>query len=328
MAVKWTLGLAVVVIAGLAILPLLSTVSFALGFLDPAGTYVIVALGLNLLIGGTGQFSLGHGGFFAIGAFTAGILTANHNWPFWAGIPAGGLLAGLFGLAVGLPTLRLSGPYFSMATLGFGLLTAEVLSTADWAGGRTGISLNYPQVGSYTVDERSFFWVILAIASVTMFLLWNLRRGATGRAFAALRENDLAAQACGVPLARYRIIAFVLSAVPAGMAGALFANWSGYLDAGGSVTSSTFGLPASIAFVAMVVVGGLDNPLGSLLGAVFITAVQYWLQDRPELAQTLFGAAIVVALLWIPRGLVGLPNQGFTVWLSLRTRLEHRHVRA
>lgn len=120
----------------------------------------------------------------------------------------------------------------------------------------------------------------------------------------------------------------MLSAVPAGIAGALFANWSGYLDAGGSVTSSTFGLPASVAFVAMVVVGGLDSPLGSLLGAVFITAVQYWLQDRPELAQTLFGAAIVVALLWIPRGLVGIPHQGSAVWRALRTRLEHRSVGA
>ncbi len=328
MPMKWTIGLAILVVAALAALPLVSTVSFAVGFLDPAGTYVIVALGLNLLIGGTGQFSLGHGGFFAIGAFTAGILIANQNWPFWTAIPAGGLAAGLFGLAVGLPTLRLSGPYFSMATLGFGLLTAEVLSTAQWAGGRTGISLNYPQVGSYTFDERGFFWIILGVATVTMFLLWNLRRGAAGRAFAALRDNDLAAQACGVPLARYRITAFVISAVPAGVAGALFANWSGYLTAGDSVTSTTFGLPASVAFVAMVVVGGLDNPLGSLLGAVFITAVQYWLQDRPELAQTLFGAAIVVALLWIPRGLVGIPTQGYTAWLSLRARLEHRSVGA
>jgi ABC-type branched-subunit amino acid transport system permease subunit len=328
MTVKWTIGIAVAVIAALAVLPLVSTVSFSVGFLDPAGTYVIVALGLNLLIGGTGQFSLGHGGFFAIGAFTAGILTTNQNWPFWAAIPVGGILAGLFGLALGLPTLRLSGPYFSMATLGFGLLTAEVLSTADWAGGRTGISLNYPQVGSYTFDERSFFWILLGVAAITMFLLWNLRRGATGRAFAALRDNDLAAQACGVPLARYRVTAFVISAVPAGIAGGLFANWSGFLDAGGSVTSSTFGLPASVAFVAMVVVGGLDNPVGSLFGAIFITAVQYWLQDRPELAQTLFGAAIVVSLLWAPRGLVGIPNQALTAWLGLRARMDLGSVRA
>ncbi|HVA91622.1 MAG TPA: branched-chain amino acid ABC transporter permease [Chloroflexota bacterium] len=304
----------------LACLPLISTTSFAVGFLDPAGTYAILALGLNLLIGGTGQFSLGHAGFFAIGAFTAGILSTNYGWPFWVVIPVAGVVAGLFGAALGLPTLRLIGPYFSMATLGFGLLTAEVLGAASWAGGRTGITLNYPQLGAYTFDEVSFFWVILGVAAVTLFLVWNLRHGATGRAFVALRESDFAARACGIHLARYRVLAFTISAVLAGIAGSLFANWNGFLDASESATSSTFGLPASVAFVAMVVVGGLDSTLGSILGAVFITAVQYWLQDRPELAEMLYGASIVIVLLGAKGGLAGLPAMVYTAWRNLRAR--------
>jgi branched-chain amino acid transport system permease protein len=314
------LALVGIALAALACLPLICTTSFAVGFLDPAGTYAILALGLNLLIGGTGQFSLGHAGFFAIGAFTAGILSTNNAWPFWLAIPAAGVVAGAFGGALGLPTLRLLGPYFSMATLGFGLLVAEVLGTASWAGGRTGITVNYPQAGSYTFDELSFFWVILGVAIVTLLLVWNLRHGATGRAFVALRESDFAARACGVNLARYRVLAFAISAVLAGIAGALFANWSGFLDASNSVTSSTFGLPASVAFVAMVVVGGLDNTFGSILGAVFITAIQYWLQDRPELAETLYGACIVAALLWARGGLSGLPALTRASWRSLRGR--------
>ncbi|HXT34646.1 MAG TPA: branched-chain amino acid ABC transporter permease [Chloroflexota bacterium] len=312
----------VVAVAALACLPLICTTSFAVGFLDPAGTYAILALGLNLLIGGTGQFSLGHAGFFAIGAFTAGILSSNDTWPFWLAILAAGIVAGLFGGVLGLPTLRLIGPYFSMATLGFGLLVAEILGTASWAGGRTGITVNYPQAGFYTFDELSFFWVILGVAIVTFFLVWNLRHGATGRAFVALRESDFAARVCGVHLARYRVLAFAISAVLAGIAGALFANWNGFLDASNSVTSSTFGLPASVAFVAMVVVGGLDSTFGSILGAVFITAVQYWLQDRPELAETLYGACIVAVLLWARGGLVGLPALTRAAWGNLRGRVK------
>jgi branched-chain amino acid transport system permease protein len=303
---RWKLTVIAVLLVGAAVLPLMGTTSLALTLLDPAATYALVALGLNLLIGTTGQFSLGHAGFFAIGAFSAGILGANYNWPFWLTIPAAGLVASCFGLAIGLPTLRLIGPYFSMATLGFGLLVAEVLSTASWAGGRTGITLNPPQVGTYSFDELRFFWIALGVVCVAIFAVHNLRQGATGRAFVGLRDSPFAAQACGVHLARFRIIAFVISALLTGIAGALFAQWSGYLDASNSVSSTTFGLTASISFVAMVVVGGLDSTVGSLLGALFLTGMQYWLQDRPELAQTLYGAALVTVLLFLPRGLAGV----------------------
>ena len=318
---RWKLAVIAVLLVGAAALPLVSSTSLALTLLDPAATYALVALGLNLLIGATGQFSLGHAGFFAIGAFTAGILGANYNWPFWLTIPAAGLVASCFGLAIGLPTLRLIGPYFSMATLGFGLLVAEVLSTASWAGGRTGITLNPPQVGAYSFDELSFFWIVLGVVCVAIFALHNLRQGATGRAFVGLRDSPFAAQACGVHLARFRIIAFVISALLTGVAGALFAQWSGYLDASNSVSSTTFGLPASISFVAMVVVGGLDSTIGSLLGALFLTGMQYWLQDRPELAQTLYGAALVTVLLFLPRGLAGLLALSRTVVKAQRGRI-------
>jgi branched-chain amino acid transport system permease protein len=270
------------------------------GLLDTAGTFAIVAVGLNLLCGGTGQFSLGHAGFYAIGAFTAALLATQYGWPFWLDVPAGGILAALAGLGLGLPALRLSGPYFAVATLGFGLLVAEVLSSADWAGGRTGITLQAPQLGSYTFTTRTFFWVVLVVLVIGIFVAFNLRHGATGRAFVAVRESETAAAASGVRPARYRIIAFVISALYAGLAGALFANWEGY------VSAASFGLAISISFVAMIVVGGLDSVAGSLIGAVGLTVVQDRLQDQPQLAQTLYGAVIVVVLLFLPGGLVGL----------------------
>jgi branched-chain amino acid transport system permease protein len=294
------IGALLLVLALLVAAPLLAPNDYIGGLLDTAGTFAIVAVGLNLLCGTTGQFSLGHAGFYAIGAFTAALLGTEHGWPFWLDVPAGGMLAALAGLGLGIPTLRLSGPYFSVATLGFGLLVAEVLSSADWADGRTGITLQAPQIGVYIFTARSFFWVVLTVLCVGVYAVHNLRRGATGRALVALRESETAAAASGVFLARYRVTAFVISALYAGVAGALFAHWGGY------VSAASFGLPLSIAFVAMIVVGGLDSTAGSLIGAVTLTIVQDRLQDQPQLAQTLYGAFIVVILLFLPSGLIGV----------------------
>jgi len=295
-------------VVALAAIPLVIPTDYVLGgllardVLDTAATFAIVAVGLNLLTGGTGQFSLGHAGYYAIGAFTAGILNTTYGWPFWLDIPAGGLVAGLFGVVLGVPVLRLSGPYLSIATLGFGLLVAQVLGGADWAGGRSGIALNPAQLGPYTFNGLTFFWVVLAVLALGVFVAHNLRRGATGRAFVALRESESAAQASGVNVARYRVIAFALSALYAGIAGGLFAHWSP-----GPIFADSFGLPVSVLFVAMIVIGGLDSTMGAIIGAVFLTAVQEVTSGNPQLASTLFGVIIVVALLFMPHGLAGLP---------------------
>jgi branched-chain amino acid transport system permease protein len=290
-----------VLIAGACALPLVFSNDYYGGILDTAATYAIVAVGLNLLSGATGQFSLGHAGFYAMGAFTAGLLSVNIGWPFWLDVPAGGIVAALAGLIVGIPTLRLSGPYFSIATLGFGLLVVQVLNGADWAGGRSGITLASPQIGGITFSEAQFFWVVLGVLGICTFVVRNLRYGTTGLALVALRDSEPAAQASGVNLARFKVCTFALSAMFAGIAGALYAHWFGYVSANG------FGLPISILFVAMIVIGGLDSVSGSLLGAIFLTVIQEKLQDNPQLAQTLYGAVIVIALLFVPGGLVRLP---------------------
>jgi branched-chain amino acid transport system permease protein len=297
---RTTAGL-LVLLAALALIPVFVQNDYWGTVLDTGGTYAIVAVGLNLLCGGTGQFSLGHAGFFAIGAFTAAILSM-HGWPFWLDVPAGGLVATAAGLVVGIPVLRLTGPYFAIATLAVGLLVADILGTADWAAGRTGIALNAPSLGGYTFTTASFFWVVLLVLGAGIFVAANLRQGATGRAFAALRDAQPAAQSSGVDSARYRVIAFAISTLYAGMAGGLLAHWSLYINA------SSFGLSLSILFIAMIVVGGLDNVVGSVAGAAFLTALQEWLQNtgHPELANPLYGAMLVVALLFLPGGLIGI----------------------
>jgi branched-chain amino acid transport system permease protein len=210
-------------------------------------------------------------------------------------------VAAAAGLIVGIPVLRLTGPYFAIATLAFGLLIADILGTADWAQGRTGIALNPPTLGGYAFSTTDFFWVVLALLFVGVFVAGNLRAGATGRAFAALRDAQPAAQMIGIDSARYRVIAFAISALYAGVAGGLFAHWSLYINA------SSFTLSLSILFIAMIVIGGLDSVVGSVAGAAFLTAIQEALQNagHAELANPLYGAIIVVALLFLPRGLIG-----------------------
>jgi branched-chain amino acid transport system permease protein len=230
------------------------------------------------------------------------------------------VIAALAGLIVGIPTLRLSGPYFSIATLGFGLLVAQMLTSADWAGGRSGITLDPPHLGGYTFSEAQFFWVVFAVLCGSTYVVRNLRRGMTGLALVALRESEPAAQACGVRLARYKVFAFAISAMFAGIAGALYAHWSGF------VIGSSFGLPVSILFVAIIVIGGLDSAAGSVLGAIFLTGIQEKLQDNPQLAETLYGAIIVIVLLFVPGGLVRLPARIAQVGAALNRRRSSVHA--
>jgi ABC-type branched-subunit amino acid transport system permease subunit len=296
-----------VAFAGMALLPLFIHNDYWGTVLDTGGTYALVAVGLNLLCGGTGQFSLGHAGFFAVGAFTAAIMTV-HGLPFWADIVAGGLVAGAVGLVVGIPVLRVTGPYFAIATLAFGLLASDVFGTAGWSEGRTGFTLNPPQIGGYTFTASSFFWVVLLLLAAGTLVAARLRNGATGKAWVALRESSAAAQASGINVGRHRVLAFAISAVYAGVGGALLAHWALY------VAAASFGIALSILFVAMIVVGGLDSIIGSLVGAIFLTTVQQFLINSGQglYSEPIYGAIIVMVLLFLPGGLVRIPGIGRT----------------
>jgi len=291
--------------AGLALLPVFVHNDYWGTLLDTGATYALMAVGFNLLCGATGQFSLGHAGFVAAGAFTAAIMTT-HGISFWIDIPAGGLVAGCIGVIVGIPALRVKGPYFAIATLAFGLLAVDVLSTASWSQARTGFSLNAPRLGSYTFSVSTFFWVVLLFLAVGVLVANGLRNGATGRAWVALRESQPAAQASGIDVGRYRVLAFVISTVYAGVGGALMAHWSLY------VAGSNFGLALSILFVALIVVGGLDSVVGSLVGAAFLTAVTQFLQNtgQTQYAGPVYGALIVIVLLFLPGGLAHIGGIG------------------
>ena len=238
--------------------------------------HVILAVGLNILVGYTGQISLGHAGFFAIGAYGTALLMTHLGLPFFAAIIAAGLIAAFSGFIIGLPALRLEGPYLAIATLGFGLTIMHIIGRWDIFGGRMGIQtppldIGIPQWGlSVQLDsDVKMYYLILVIAIIMVIGARNMMKTRIGRAFVAIRDDDIAAEVMGVNLLTFKTLSFAVSAFYAGVAGGLFGFVLGFFD------PFTFNLILSIIFLVMVVVGGLGSVLGAVMGAALITYLQY-----------------------------------------------------
>ncbi len=317
----WAAGTALLLLlppllAGLARGYLLYVISLAL-------IYGIVALGLNLLIGFAGQFSLGHAGFLAIGAYTSAILTQRYHWHFALAFVAAGALTALVGFLLGLPALRLSGPYLAVATLGFGVAVPQlVVWRGELTGGTQGLralpNAAIPiwwdgATGWYNLIEfksdQSFYYLALAVTAALTLLTANVVNSHTGRAFVAVRDSELAAQAVGVNLLRYKTAAFALSASYAGLAGSLYAHLIHGL------APEQFNILLSVEFLTMVVVGGLGTVRGGLIGSFFLTALPEVFARVPVLRENanknlyivIFGALLILTVIFLPRGLASLP---------------------
>ena len=238
---------------------------------------VIVALGLNLLVGNTGQISLGHAGFVAIGAYSGAFLLQS-SFPFLLAILLAGLITALVGGFLGIPSLRLEGPYLSIVTLGFGLAVMVIIGRMDFFGGRTGMTVPRLQLEwtglSYDVSLYYVFVLVSVLMIIAMIILLKSR---IGRAFQAIRDSDIAASVIGINVARYKTMSFAISAFYAGVAGCL---WGLYLQ---FVTPGTFSFMMSILFLATVVLGGLGSVTGSVLGAVVMTFLTLQLENIVEI---------------------------------------------
>jgi len=261
----------------------------------------IVALGLNLLTGYTGQISLGHAGFVAIGAYTSGLLMSKLGVTWWLAWPAAGIVAAAFGFLVGLPALRLTGPYLVIATLGFGIAVHQVLT--NWealSGGRMGLPV--PQVtfgpAGLTAEQRLYYLAVGGAVLLT-WVAFNLTRSHVGRAFVAIRDSDIAAEVVGVNLTRYKTLAFAVSAFYAGIAGALFGQALRHIE------PQSFTLVESIFYFAMIVIGGLASIPGALIGAVVLTVLPQQLTLLREWVPLIFGSAIILMMVVEPKGLYG-----------------------
>jgi branched-chain amino acid transport system permease protein len=307
-------ALAVLVAAVLvACVPLVVTSPFYLQIYTFAGLNALVVVGLALLFGYAGQISLGHAGFVGIGAYTCAYCTVTLHLPWLVAIVAAGALSGAGGLILALPSLRLKGHYLAMATLGFGQLMSlafvEAVGVTGGVNGRGGIP--FPSLGPVVLrSAASLFWLVWAFVGVAVIVAYNLTSARPGRAMRAVHGSELGAQASGVDIVSVKVRTFVLSALLAGLSGALYAGIVGF------VSPSSFTLTTSIGFVAMAVLGGSGSLTGPLAAAVLLTLVQYLdslIPGLPESAastlqtyqQDIYGLAIVLVVVLAPRGLAG-----------------------
>ena len=297
-----------------AALPFVVTDRFLLKVFTFAGINALVVVGLALLFGHAGQVSLGHAAFVGMGAYTSAFCVVELGWPWPLAFAAAGALAAAGGLVLALPSLRLRGHYLAMATLGFGELMALTFTEAEpVTGGVDGFTgIPFPSLGPLQVDQAtSLYWLVWAIVGIALIAAYNVTSLRPGRAMRALHGSELGAQACGVDVVGVKVRTFVLSALIAGLGGALYAGVVGF------VSPSLFTLAASVTLLAMAVLGGTGSLAGPLVAAVLLTLLQYVDALIPgipsETAQTIqsyqediYGLAIILVVIFAPQGIAGL----------------------
>lgn len=275
--------------------------------------YVLVALGLNLLTGYTGQVSLGHAAFFAIGAYTAAALAESWQWPSALCVIAAAAFTAIVGYLLGLPCLRLSGLYLAMATLGFTLIVQEMLlQLAVITHGSEGMKVRPATIMGITFDsDYRKYYLLLAVAILMLVFARNLVRGRTGRAFLAIRDNEGAAEAMGLNLAQHKTIAFAISALYTGLAGALSAFVVGFLD------PQEFSFFLSIQFITIIILGGLASLLGSVLGAAFLIILPELLAGLDVWQALVYGVIMVLTIIFMPFGVSGAIRRYAYRWFGI-----------
>lgn len=279
------------------------------------GINVILASSLNLVNGFTGQFSLGHAGFMAIGAYTASVITSElgaaagttGSFIFLLALLSGGLVASFFGLLVGIPSLRLKGDYLAIVTLGFGEIIRVIIQNIDYLGGARGFT--------GIAKKTDFFWVFTVVAML-MYVLSNLIRSTYGKGFLAVRDDEVAAEAMGINTTRYKVVAFVTGAFFAGIAGGLYAHFVTY------VNPSQFSFVKSIEIVVMVIIGGMGHNVGVFISAVLLTVLPEALRPIAEYRMVIYSLALVVIMIARPQGLFGDSVLFTKIWRIIISRVK------
>ena len=267
--------------------------------------YVMAGMGLNLTVGYAGQMSIGHAAFLGIGAYTAAILM-KLGWSFWFVLPVAALLCFAVGLVLGFPALRVQHHYLAFATLGFNVLMYLVFRNEEWlTGGTFGISgIQRPGFLALSLDGgAAYFYFTYASTILLALVLWWLIRSPWGRAFAALRDNPIRAESLGVNIMAYTLLAFAIGAAFAGVAGAYFAALVQFIE------PAPFSLSASLMMLLMVIVGGSGRFFGPLLGAAIVILLPEWLRFMQDWYLVMFGLAVVALMIWLPGGLLSIPER-------------------
>lgn len=267
--------------------------------------FIIATMGLNLTVGYAGQKSLGHAAFFGIGAYTVAILM-KAGVSFWLGLPAAALICFAVGLVLGFPALRVQTIYLAFATLGFNTAVWLVMRNEEWlTGGTFGINnIARPSLAGLSLEGNlAYYYFVLGCTLILALLLWGLLRSPWGKAFTALRDNPIRAESLGIDTRGYTLLAFAIGAVYAGIAGALFASLVNFIE------PAPFTVGSSIMMYLMVVVGGPGYFLGPVLGAAVGVVLPEWLRFAQAWYLFVFGAAVVLLMIWLPDGLLSIPDR-------------------
>lgn len=279
---------------------------FYLGIVLLGAIYAVAILGLHFIVGLTGQLSLAQGSFFGIGAYVAAVLSTQHGWTFWTTVPAAAAVGIAVGIGLGIPTLRLTGHYLALATIGFTIIVHILL--LNWrtvTGGADGIGgIPAPVLGNYVLSQDFYYYyLVLALLAPLALAAWKIKESRIGRAFLAIREDELAASASGIDTMRYKILAFTLSTTFGAVGGALYAHGLGRY-----ISPDVFVFELSVAMLVMLLLGGQATVPGAVLGALIISALPDALRFLDRWYVAVYGILVIVLVIFLPDGLWGRLN--------------------
>ena len=293
------------ILACLALLPLPLVLSNAYTqyVVNVMAINIILATGLNIVKGFAGQVTIGHIALTAIGAYTSAVASTHVGIPFWGALPIAVLVTALAGAIVGIPSLRLEGAYLALATLGLGESVRIIISGTEFLGAGIGFE-NVPPpylFGKALDGHRAYYYIVMPVMLLGLYFSFSILRSDIGRAFKAIREDSLAAAASGVHVAKYKVIAFVLSAIYAGCAGSLQAHM-----APGFLHPNSYTLTEMVTLLLMVVFGGIGHIWGGVIGAICVTIIDDLTRDYYTYRMMMFGAVIVLTVMYMPKGIGGI----------------------
>jgi len=276
--------------------------SYYSGILVLAFINIILAVSLNLVVGFTGQLALGHAGFMAIGAYLSAYLSKTYHLPFILVLVLGGLLASALALIVGVPTLKLKGDYFAITTLAFGEIIKGIITNTDLIGGARGLS-GIPR-------NTNFSWAFI-IMVLSVLVIYNIIHSSPGRAMISVRENEIAAEAMGINTFKYKLLAFIIAAFIAGVAGGLYAHYYTFIQ------PQSFNFMKSIEILTFVVFGGMGSLSGSVIATFILTALPEALRSLQDFKNIIYPIALIVLMIFRPEGLLGTKEISFNIFKKL-----------
>ncbi len=283
--------------------PLVITSDYDMGLLNQALIFTIMTLGLNIVLGTAGQMSLATAAFWGIGAYTSALLTVKAGVSFWIAFPASGLVAALFGVLLGFPSLKVKGHYLAMVTIGFGEITHLVMKNfTALTGGPNGIS-NIPSVsiGGFVLSNSfRYYYLVLAVTAIAVLFCHRMRKSRMGRAFIAISDREVIAASMGINTHLYKVLAFMLSAFWAGIAGSLYAHYYHYIN------PSIFVFSESVKVMCMLFIGGAGTVLGPILGSFLLAMLPEWLRFMQEIYMAIYGLGVALMMIFFPKGLMGI----------------------